>query len=566
MWRPNIWDVLAFIIVIAVFVILAYGATEMATPYKIGQQLPIHLDPKYLPYYALRSVLRLLIAMVFSLLFTFTVATLAAKNKHAERIILPAIDILQSVPILGFLSITVVVFIAIFPNSLLGPEFAAIFVIFTSQVWNIALGFYQSLKTVPFELKEASNIFHLSAWQRFWRVEVPFAVPSLVWNMMLSMSASWFFVVASEAITVNNQSILLPGIGSYIAVAIQHADKVAVGYSILTMLIVILLYDQLLFRPLVQWSERFKFESNIDDKKTSSLFVSLLNRAHLIQYVGQFFGLFFNLLANLNIGHKKEVLIQEEKKRTQGRQYVVWVWYGLLFLVCAIAVVELADFIFKVISLHTALHVMLLGVYTGIRVFVLIILCSLVWVPVGVLIGINPKLTAIIQPIAQFLASFPANLLFPVVVIAIIKFHLNVEIWTTPLMILGTQWYILFNVIAGASTLPKELYLATKNFNVKGWLWWKRFALPGVFPYFVTGAMTAAGGAWNASIVAEVVSWGSHTLRATGLGAYIATYTASGNFPKIALGIAVMCLFVLVLNRLIWQPLYRLAEKRYQLY
>ena len=203
MWRPNIWDVLAFIIVIAVFVILAYGATEMATPYKIGQQLPIHLDPKYLPYYALRSVLRLLIAMVFSLLFTFTVATLAAKNKHAERIIIPAIDILQSVPILGFLSITVVIFIAVFPNSLLGPEFAAIFVIFTSQVWNIALGFYQSLKTVPFELQEAANIFHLSSWQRFWRVEVPFAVPSLVWNMMLSMSASWFFVVASEAITVN---------------------------------------------------------------------------------------------------------------------------------------------------------------------------------------------------------------------------------------------------------------------------------------------------------------------------------------------------------------------------
>jgi NitT/TauT family transport system permease protein len=565
-WRPNLWDGLAFLIVIAVFALLAYGAKEMATPYQVGQSLPIHLAPKYLPYYALRTVLRLLIAMFFSLLFTFTIATLAAKNKHAERIIIPAIDVLQSVPILGFLSITVVIFIALFRNSMLGPEFAAIFAIFTAQVWNIALGFYQSLKTLPYELREASKVFHLSAWQRFWRVEVPFAVPSLIWNIMLSMSASWFFVVASEAITVNHQHILLPGVGSYIAEAIYHADKTAVFYAVLTMLLVILLYDQLIFRPLVQWSERFKFESNLDDKKTSSLFVSLLNKASLIHYAGRFFAVIFNAFANLRFGSTEEVLLPEERVRSRAMRVYVLVWYGLLLVVCAVGLLALADFIFHAVTIHQAAHVVLLGLYTCIRVIVLIIICSLVWVPIGVWVGMNPRLTQIVQPIAQFLASFPANLLFPAVVIVIIKYHLNVQIWTTPLMILGTQWYILFNVIAGASALPKELYLATKNFNVTGWLKWRRLILPAIFPYYVTGAMTAAGGAWNASIVAEVVSWGSHTLRASGLGAYITTFTSEGDFPKIALGIAVMCLYVLVLNRLVWQPLYNLAQKRYQLY
>lgn len=564
--RPNLWDGAAFVLVVVIFSFLAFGATQMAAPYQLGQALPMHLEAKYLPYYALRTVLRMMIAMLLSLAFTFTIGTLAAKNKHAERIIIPIIDILQSVPILGFLSITIVAFIMIFPNSLLGPECSAIFVIFTSQVWNIILGFYQSLKTVPDELIEASRVFHLSKWQHFWRIEVPFAIPSLVWNMMLSMSASWFFVVQSEAISVNHQSILLPGIGSYIALATSQANMHAVALAILAMFIVILLYDQLLFRPLVQWSERFKFDSNIEEKRRDCLLIMLLSRARFLHFIGIGIQQLVNYLSNLPIGGQSEFpRIKARRTYFDLAKISIWTYYSIILIGCFVAVYALGMFIFKSFTISDFLHVILLGVFTAIRVLVLILICSLVWVPIGVWIGMKPSLRAVVQPIAQFLASFPANLLFPVAVILIVKYHLNVEIWTTPLMILGTQWYILFNVIAGAANLPKELYLMTKNFRVSGWVWWRSFILPGIFPFYVTGAMTAAGGAWNASIVAEVVSWGNHTLQATGLGAYIAHYTATGQFPEIVLGISIMCLFVLVINRLLWQPLYHLAQKRFQL-
>lgn len=567
-WRPNAWDAIALIIVISIFAFLAYGADQMAAPYKVGQQLPISLSVSHLPYYALRTVYRMLIAMVISLVFSFVFATLAAKNKHAERIIIPAIDILQSVPILGFLSITVVGFIELFPNSILGPECASIFAVFVSQVWNITLGLYQSLRNVPHELKEAASVFHMSSWQRYWRIEIPFALPSLIWNMMLSMSAGWFFVTVSEAISVNHQTILLPGIGSYIAVAIKHADKEAVIAAIFAMLVVILLYDQILFRPLVRWSDRFKYEVSVDDKKPYSLLVDILDRAKLLSLIGQTLSLFFSFFVNMNIGSNNKILMPEKHKAQ--RQYIVvlstWGWYIGIVLSGLVAIIALLSFIFHTLTIHDALHVLLLGLYTALRVAILLIICSLVWVPIGVWVGMRPRVMQYVQPIAQFLAAFPANLLFPAVVVAIIRFHLNVEIWTTPLMILGTQWYILFNVIAGASTLPKELYQVTQNFGITGWLWWRKFILPGIFPFYVTGAITAAGGAWNASIVAEVVSWGTHTLKATGLGAYISEVTTTGNFPKIALGIGIMCVYVLLFNRLLWQPLYNLAEKRYRLF
>jgi NitT/TauT family transport system permease protein len=566
-WRPNAWDGVAFIIVIAVFALLAYAGTQTATPYQLGEQLPIHLGFRHLPYYAMRTVFRMVIAMVLSLLFTFIFGTLAAKNRHAERLIIPAIDILQSVPVLGFLSISVVPFIALFPNSLLGPELACVFALFTAQVWNITLGFYQSLRSVPHNLKEAAAVFHLSAWQRFWRIEVPFALPSLIWNMMLSMSSGWFFVTVSEAISVSfGHKILLPGVGSYIAVAIEHADKAGVVASIITMLLVIFLYDQLIFRPLVCWSERFKYESSIDDKRPSSWVLSLLNKTRFLSIIGRAVGFLLAQLVNLKLGVSNKILIPEVRKqrRPYATLFSLCLWYGGIIIAALLAGVALLTFIFHSISSAQVLHVLWLGFCTLIRVLILIVVSSIIWVPIGVWVGMRPRVAQVVQPIAQFFAAFPANLFFPVFVIAILRFHLNVNIWTTPLMILGTQWYILFNVIAGASLLPKDLCHVTQSFGVKGWLWWKKFILPGIFPYYVTGAVTAAGGAWNTSIVAEVVNWGPHVLRATGLGAYITE--ASGNFPKLALGIAVMSIYVLVFNRLLWQPLYNLAQKRFQLY
>ncbi|TAL62725.1 MAG: ABC transporter permease subunit [Legionella sp.] len=558
----NRWDILLLIITFAVLFFLGWAGSQMATPYQLGDQIPISLAPANLPFYALRTVLRMFIALIFSILFTFIVGALAAKNRRAEQIIVPAIDVLQSIPVLSFLSITVTGFIHLFPNSLLGPECASIFAIFSAQVWNMTFGFYQSLKTIPHDLIEVSSMFRLSAWQRFWKVEVPFSMSGLLWNMMISMSASWFFVVLSEAISVAHQNIRLPGVGSYIALAIAERDLHAVGYAIITMMIVIFLYDQILFRPLIAWSEKFKVEQSPDETEYQSWLIDLMRSSRLMRRVTGAIGILTESFVNarwLRIGKPRAVKEINIKRQKNWDRF----WGALVLLVILSSGWLLLKFILAELKVSDILHVFLLGMATGTRVIVLIVLSSLVWIPVGVWIGLRPRIAQKIQPVIQFVAAFPANLFYPLFVIAIVRFNLSVEIWVTPLMILGTQWYILFNVIAGASTIPRELYLAADNFGLKGWLWWKKLALPGVFPFYITGAITAAGGAWNASIVAEWVSWGDTTLKATGLGEYIQASTTAGDFPKIALGTAMMCLYVLAFNHLIWRPLYRLAEERF---
>lgn len=557
----NQWDLLILLLLFGFFASLIWGAQKMAAPYQLGETILISLDPHLLPGYAISTIIRMGIALFFSLLFTFTLGTLAAKNQRAERFILPFIDIMQSVPVLGFLSITVIGFIYLFPGSRLGPECAAIFAIFTSQVWNMILCFYQSLRIIPKEFKEAAQMFHLTPWQQFWRLEVPFATPSLIWNTMMSLSAGWFFVVASEAITVNNQNVMLPGIGSYIMLATNQANYTAIGYVILTMLIVILIYDQLIFRPLIIWSEKFKLEPN-PEANLDHWFLNLLQRTHLARYC-------FKLL-----GWITELITLPWFKRpspprlpVRFRQALSWTMVtfcnSLLFIALISASLILSYVIYITISLHEVIEVFILGFITTLKVAILIILCSVIWVPIGVWIGLKPKIASFMQPTIQFLASFPANLVYPVLFMLIVKYHLNVNLWSAPLMILGTQWYILFNVIAGASSLPQDLHLVAQNYGLKKWLWWRKLILPGIFPYYVTGAMTAAGGSWNASIVAEMVSWGGKTLHAIGLGGYITHYTTIGDFPRIGLGIAVMCLYVMVINRLVWQPLYHFAQERY---
>lgn len=560
----NPWDMLFLIIIFSLLFFLGWAGSQMTTPYQLGTPIPISLEPSYLPFYALRTILRLFIALIFSIFFTFTVGALAAKSRRAEQIIIPVIDILQSIPVLSFLSITVTGFIHFFPNSLLGPECASIFAIFCAQVWNMTFGFYQSLKTIPYDLIEVSSMFRLSAWQRFWKVEVPFSMSGLLWNMMISMSASWFFVVLSEAISVAHQNIRLPGVGSYIALAIEQKNLHAVGYSILTMVIVIFLYNQILFRPLIAWSEKFKVDPSTDDTESQSWFIDLIRRSRLMKSLRKPLGALVDGFVNLRwlrMGEPKAVReINLVKQKRMDR-----FWGGLILLLVMVAAWFLLRFILKELKAQDILHVFVLGAITGTRVIVLIIISSLIWVPVGVWVGLRPNIAQKMQAVIQFAAAFPANLFYPLFVIVIVKYHLSVEIWVTPLMILGTQWYILFNVIAGASTIPRELYLAADNFGLKGWIWWKRLALPGIFPFYITGAITAAGGAWNASIVAEWVSWGPTTLKATGLGEYIQASTTAGNFPSIALGTAMMCVYVLAFNQFIWQPLYRLAAEQFHL-
>lgn len=558
---PNYWDLIAMALIFTGIVLLAWGAKQMAVSYRIGDVISISLDVRYLPAYALRTTMRLFTALFFSLIFTLIFGTWAAKSQRAERLIIPTIDLLQSVPVLSFLSITVTVFIFIFKNSMLGPECAAIFGIFTSQVWNMALSFYQGVKTVPKELKEAARIFHLSTWQRFWRIEVPFSMPSLLWNMMMSMSGSWFFVIACEAFSVAGQNVTLPGVGSYIALAISQANNRAIIYAIICMLIVIFLYDQLLFRPLIYWTEKFKESQDDDDKAPRAWLISLFQRTKFLRSTT----LWLDRLADLWINLKP--LSSNEKTTSPKESSLVetMIYYFVLLVILIFTATVIWRFVFTNTSLTEVKHVALLGLFTGMRVMSLIFLSSIIWVPIGVWIGLHPRLAVIAQPIIQFLAAFPANLLFPIATLLIVTFKLNVEIWVAPLMMLGTQWYILFNVIAGTSALPKELKLVAANFKVHGFLWWRRLILPGIAPSFITGAITAAGGAWNASIVAETISWGTTKLQATGLGAYIQASFISGDFPRLALGTIVMCLMVLLINRLFWRPLYNMAIERFEL-
>jgi NitT/TauT family transport system permease protein len=560
--RPNFWDLVALPIVLGAIALVAWGGIAMSARYQVGEVLPISLDPRQLPEYALRTVLRMVCALVSSLVFSLVYAAVAAKSRQGEKILIPILDILQSVPILGFLSITVTGFMALFPGRLLGVEFAAIFAIFTSQAWNMTFSVYQSLRTVPAELIEAARMYHLSPWKRFWRLEVPHAIPSLVWNMMMSVSGGWFFVVASEAITVAGQTIMLPGIGSYIASAINQRDLAAIGYAVLVMFVVILLYDQLLFRPLLAWSRKFRADPLADEDNIRPWFFIVLQRARLFDLV-QAGVLELNRMID-------DALSGMARRRRPSIERRPWPLLDRLFDVAllglaAAAAMWIVTFIRQTVDFAEIGWVFLLGLATAARVLILIGVASLIWVPIGVAIGLRPHLADRVQPIVQFLAAFPANLFFPVAVVLILRFQANPEIWLSPLMILGTQWYILFNVIVGATALPQELQRAAQNLGVRRSLWWRRVILPAIFPAYVTGAVTAAGGSWNASIVSEVVQWGDITLTATGIGAYIARTTAEGDSARIALGIGVLCLYVLAFNRLFWRRLYDLAAERLRL-
>ena len=558
---PNRRDLVALPLVLALLFILAHATRQMAVPFTLGEPLAISTQPGQLPAYALYTVLRMAAALVLSFVFTLAYATLAAKNRYAEQILVPLLDILQSVPILGYLSITVTGFLALFPHSLVGLQLAVIFAVFTSQVWNMTFALYQGLKTLPQELSEAATLYRLSAWQRFWKLELPFAMPGLLWNTMMSLSGGWFFVVAAEALTVHGQQVAVPGIGSYIALAIENRDLSAIFWAIAVMLGVIFLYDWLIFRPFVAWADKFRMDDTGGDEAPQSWVRNFLQRTRLIRYLLKLPA----LLWELSIRFMPMAPATRKPPHPVRQRWLDRMFALLLALVALWALQRLYTLVPREFGWGEVAHVFYLGLVTGFKVFVLVALSALIWVPLGVLIGLHPAWARRVQPLAQFLAAFPANLLFPLVVVLIVRLHLNVDVWTSPLMILGSQWYLLFSVIGGATALPNDLREAARSLNLKGRLKWRRLYLPGVFPAFVTGAITASGGAWNASIVAEVVQWGPYHLTATGLGAYISQATAAGNMHAVALGVGVMALYVTAVNRLFWRRLYALAEDRIRL-
>ncbi|WP_053146949.1 ABC transporter permease subunit [Pseudomonas sp. P97.38] len=556
-WWADV-TLLSLIALLAAFIF--YGVEQMNQPLGALVSSPLSVDLSHLPAYTLRTTLRMFIALFASLVFSLVVATLAAKSRKAALVILPALDILQSVPVLGFLTFTVVFFMGLFPGKETGVECAAIFAIFTSQVWNMTFSVYQSLRTVPHDLQEVSRQFALSPWQRFVRLELPFATPGLVWNMMMSMSGGWFFVVASEAITVGDTTVSLPGIGSWLALAIAQKNAVAIAWAVFAMAVVIILYDLLFFRPIVAWADRFRFEQTASQKRPRSRVYDLLRATRLVPWV---LLVLEDLMAALPLDRLAR-FARRLRFHTGARfnRLADLAWRSLVAVACLVGAVQLSRFIGSTLGLGDVIEVFGLGLATLLRVAVLIVLASVVWVPIGVWIGLNPRWAERLQPIAQLLAAFPANVLFPFAVVAIVALKLNPNVWLSPLMVLGTQWYILFNVIAGASALPTDLREAARSFQVRGWQWWRQVALPGVFPYYVTGALTAAGGSWNASIVAEAVFWGHEHLYASGLGSFIALATSAGDLQRVALGVSVMAMFVVGFNRLLWRPLYGYAERR----
>lgn len=554
-----------FALLLGFFVLLALlarvGAGTLVS-FRPPDVLPtVDLNPANLPYYAARSTLRMFIALFCSIVFTLIYGYVAAHSQKAERVMIPLLDILQSVPVLGFLSITVTGFIALFPGSLLGLEAASIFAIFTSQVWNMTFSFYQSLRTVPHELDEAVTLYQLSGWQRFTKLEVPSAMIGLVWNAMMSFGGGWFFVAASEAISVLNEKYTLPGIGSYVAGAVAAESLPDLGWALGAIVIVILLTDQLFWRPVIAWSDKFRLEQNAAVEAPQSWLYDLLKAARIPRYLGQLFTPIAELLkhgfSRLTPPRQKQ---QVEVKSESDRIYNLL----LLFVTGALIVAGL-HFVLTTVGIAEVGKAFVLGLLTLLRVTVLLIFASVIWTPIGVAIGFNPRLARLLQPVVQFLASFPANFIFPFATLFFIRANISLDWGSILLMSLGAQWYILFNSIAGAMSIPTDLREMSADVGLTGWKRWQKLIIPGIFSAWVTGGVTASGGAWNASIVSEIVSWGQSTLTANGLGAYIADATSAGDWARITLGIGMMSFFVVGLNRIFWRRLYHLAETKYHL-
>jgi NitT/TauT family transport system permease protein len=547
-----------------IYVVVRVGASAHV-PFHPSQVTRISTAPSELPYYAARSLLRMFIALLFSYAFSLGYAYLAARNRRARRVLLPALDILQSVPVLGFLAITVTFFLALFPGSELGLEAASIFAVFTSQAWNITFSFYHSLVTQPAELDEASRLMGLSRWKRFWSIDVPGGAIGLVWNGMMSFGGSWFFLTASELITVGGHRYVLPGVGSYVGEAVEQGQLGHVAAGILTMIIMILLVNVVFWRPLVAYVERFRNELSEASEQPRSLVLNLLRRSAWPRLAGRGKRVVArpvnHLMAGLTGVDDRSLVSHAARRRAGDAAFAAVVFaalgYGMYSMLAYIAAGQQ--------GLGILGHAFLLGFWTLLRVSVVVAVASVIWVPVGVWIGFNPRVAQYMQPVVQVLASFPANFLFPFVVALFLRIGLSLDFGSVVLMALGTQWYILFNVIAGASAVPSDLKDAMDNLGVHGWERWRRMIIPAVFPAYVTGAITAAGGAWNATIVAEIIIYNGHRLVASGLGSFITEATAHNNFHQIIAGILVMAVYVTGLNALLWRRLYSMAESKYAL-
>jgi NitT/TauT family transport system permease protein len=543
---------------------LFYGLLALAQYWAgpVNTQPEIDLHASALPKYAAYSVARILVAYILSFGFTIIYAWTAAHNATAERIMVPLLDTLQSIPVLSFLPGVMLAMVSLFPTKQLGVELGSILLILTGQVWNMTFSVYSSMKAIPHEMQEAANIYRLNWWQRLVQLELPYAAIGLVWNSMMSVAGAWFFLMACEMFVLGNRDLRLPGLGSYLQTASNAGDMGAIGWGVGVMIAVIILLDQIIWRPVIAWSEKFKMEQVEASQTPHSWVLNLLRRSRALSFATRRTVAPAREQLALHFAHAAKA--NRDERKSGAALWVPRIIATAVVAALGFAVVKMIIMLGGLTSSDTY------GIFRGagatfLRVELTLVLAGLWTIPVGVIVGLQPRLAAIAQPIAQIAASVPATALFPIVLLFLIRVGGGLGIGSVLLLLLGTQWYILFNVIAGAMAIPSDLKEVCDVFHLLRWERWRQLYLPAIFPYLVTGFVTASGGAWNASIVAEYVKFQGKTISTVGLGAVISAATDKGDFPMLLGGTVMMATMVVVFNRLVWRRLYALAATRYKL-
>jgi NitT/TauT family transport system permease protein len=558
--RPfNRGDGLALVLLVVLLYVgvrLSFNAPqEIAGP-------EISLEPQALPWYAALSVGRMAAAYALSMIFTLVYGRIAAYNRSAERVMMPLLDVLQSVPILSFLPVVLLSFSAFLPD-LLAAELASIILIFTSQVWNLTFAWYQSLTTIPKELSEASAIFRLNTWMKFKKLEFPFSAISLVWNSMMSWAGGWFFLMAAETFTVGQRDFRLPGLGSYLQEAANQSDFQAIAWGLTTLILTIVLLDQLVWRPLLAWSERFKIAMVADDEPATSRIYDSFRNSRINHWLTE--RVTHPVSENFDMRMiSRHPDINEGHEQAGSRRWVLWALSGAVVLGLGYGLWQATQMMLDVSASEWGR--LLLGTAATLMRVAAALMIALLWtIPLGVAIGTNQRLATLLQPVVQIFASVPATALFPIILLFMLQLPGGLNIASVLLMLLGTQWYLLFNIIAGASAIPQDLKYTARLMQLNGWQRWRSLILPALFPYIITGAITATGGAWNASIVAEHVVFAGETLQTTGIGAVIAESTNSGDFSLLLASTLLLVFTVVLINRFFWRRLYVLAEEKYRM-
>ncbi|GAB5047293.1 ABC transporter permease [Thermodesulfovibrio sp. TK110] len=550
-------DIAVFFIVLGILSFIIYIASQWSTPYE--RTLEINLNPSNIPEYALQSLARIFSAYLLSLLFSIWYGYTASRSKIHEKIMIPLLDILQSIPVLSFLPGVVLAMISLFPGKRIGIELACVLLIFTGQVWNMTFSFYHSINTIPKELREVVKVFKMNKFSKFLRLDLPFSAIGLIWNSMMSVAGGWFFLMACEMFILEDKDFRLPGLGSYIQTAANKGNIEYVIYGVGTMIFLIIILDLFVWRPLIVWSQKFRLETVPPEEEIESFVLNLFSGSIFIKKVGEFITSTINKMEKMS--YRKFAI--SENPFINKLSKITGIVSLLFILMVIIWAILKASHLISSVSLIDIITIIKAASYSLLRVSVALLI-ALAWtLPVGVYIGLNPKAAKILQGIVQIAASVPATAIFPVILLFLIKLGGGLDIGAIFLMLLGTQWYLLFNIIAGASAIPKDLIEISQAYGIKGLRRWKTLILPGIFPYLVTGLITASGGAWNATIVSEYVSFGGEIMYTTGLGALISQSSASGNFGVLLLSTGFMSLIVVGINRLLWKRLFILAKTKY---